>query len=171
MGNAGPVLGFSRAAHAGVSPPPVAAGLVTPERTSGRFHLLSTPDEEVELPGVPLLGTGDLCALEPQERSGAEGDNRSDEEKEVERRCQKVVDHHRAVKQELQHACREACKLQEAVWVDSLAARREGRRPNRQLQRQYLDATAKTDALKIEKRVFQEHLSKANRGSGFQGHP
>ena len=171
MGNAGPVLGFSRAAHGGVSPPPMAPGLVTPERTSGRFHLLSTPEEETELPEVPLLGTGDLCALDSQGQNGVEEDNRSDEEKDVEKRCQRVVDHHRAVKQELQHACREACKLQEAVWVDSLAARREGRRPDKQLQRRYLDATAKTDALKIEKRVFQEHLSNANRVSGFQGHP
>ena len=130
-------LGFSRAAPEGVSP-----------ASSGRFHPLSTPEEQVDLPEVPLLGT--LAGLEPSADTG-----QSEKEKEIEARCLKVVNHHRAIEADLHEACEQAAQLQHAMWREKVAARREGRRPQPGPAQAWMAAHSRIKELTRDKGLFE----------------
>ena len=165
-------LGFSRAAGAGlgVRPPPLAPGPVTPVRTDNRYEPFNSPEEEVVLPEIPMLGAaGDLGALEPVRVSNIDEGTQSEQEKEIQARCSKVVDHYRAIKQELHQAACEVVKRQNEVWKEESMARREHRRPRPGPARAYMKAVNRVDSLRVEKSHYRSSGNPCNcvSNSGF----
>ena len=176
MVDTGAAHGFSRAAP-GVRPPPTAQGPLAPGPVSGRYHPLSSaPEEEDTLPGVPLLGGGDLGALDGKPAAQDKDKDTEDEDeqrrKDIEQRCKRVVDNHKAANQELHQLSVRMHKLQGAAWAEEAMARRERRRPRPEPLKAYMKAVEEHDRLKVEKRVLQEYLANCKDSpSDFLGHP
>ena len=136
----------------------------------------SIPEEGEELPEVPLLGTGELGALECQPADKEEKDNEDTEEekkrKDIEERCRRVVDNHKAASQELHQVSVRMHKLQGAAWAEEAMARREHRKTRPEPLKAYMKAVGEHDKLKVEKRILQEYLANCKDSpSDFLGHP
>ena len=121
-----------------------------------------------------MLGeAGDLGALEPTCMSNVNEETQSEEEKEIQARCSKVVDHFRAIRQELHQANCEVVKKQHEMWKEESMARRERRRPRPGPARAYMEALSRVDKLKVEKSLYVNSGTTSNNSgdSGFTGHP
>ena len=168
---AGGVLGFCRAADqsVGVRPSPLAPGPIAPTTVDNKFQAFQTPDEEDDMPEVPVLGeAGDLGALEPASEAKQQ-ETTEDEQKEE--RMRKVIEHHQAIKSEIHEAASELAERQREAWLEKSMARREGRKPRREFAERHMAAESKLTALRYEGELYHDGVLREGVASTFQGRP
>ena len=75
---------------------------------------------------------------------------------EIEVRMQKVVDHYQNITKEMHEASVLACHHQRLVWREASAARREGRKPRKEIVEAYMKAQGVLDGLSYERSLHKK---------------
>ena len=73
----------------------------------------------------------------------------------------KVIEHTKSIETEMKAAVSEWTKAQRAMWLEKSMARREHRKPNMSFAKAWIEAEAKIDALRIERKLYTNSYDSA----------